>query len=161
MRDPARIDIRVITATHRDIDAMIQSGDFREDLYYRLNGAQLRLPALRERVDKHFVIRQVFDELVAERSHETPPRLRADAISALLAYAWPGNIRQLKNALGFALATADSDEITVNDLPDQCLSQRITRQIAPSMPATPSTNTPPRRNHFLAYCANITGMSAL
>lgn len=127
---PVNIDIRVITATHRDIDAMIQSGDFREDLYYRLNGAQLRLPALRDRADKHFVIRQVFDELVAERTHDTPPRLRADAISALLAYAWPGNIRQLKNALGFALATADNDEITVNDLPDQCLSQRITRQTA-------------------------------
>ncbi|NOG31442.1 sigma-54-dependent Fis family transcriptional regulator [Halomonas sp. TBZ9] len=139
---PVRIDIRVITATHRDIDAMIQSGDFREDLYYRLNGAQLHLPALRERADKHFVIRQVFDELVAERTYATPPRLRADAISALLAYAWPGNIRQLKNALGFALATADSDEITVNDLPDQCLSQRITRQMAPPIPATPSTNTP-------------------
>ncbi|MGM0616256.1 MAG: sigma-54-dependent Fis family transcriptional regulator [Pseudomonadota bacterium] len=129
---PVDIDIRVITATHRDIDAMIQSGDFREDLYYRLNGAQLRLPALRERADKRFVIHQVFDELVAERTHDTPPRLRADAISALLAYAWPGNIRQLKNALGFALATADSDEITVNDLPDQCLSQRITQHMAPT-----------------------------
>ena len=127
---PIHIDVRVITATHRDIDTMIQQGNFREDLYYRLNGAQLRLPALRERADKRYVIRQVFDELAAERSYETPPCLRADAISALLAYAWPGNIRQLKNALGFALATAESAEITVNDLPEQCLSQRITRQIA-------------------------------
>jgi transcriptional regulator of acetoin/glycerol metabolism len=132
---PVKVDIRVITATHRNIDEMIQRGEFREDLYYRLNGAQLRLPALRVRADKLYVIRRVFEDIIAERNDRTAeratnaaPRLRADAISALLVYAWPGNIRQLKNALAFALATAESDEITVNDLPEQCLSQRITRQ---------------------------------
>ncbi|MBT2772476.1 sigma-54-dependent Fis family transcriptional regulator [Halomonas sp. ISL-60] len=125
---PVKVDIRVITATHRDIDAMIEQGEFREDLYYRLNGAQLRLPALRERADKLYVIRQVFNDVVNERGGRHSSRLRADAISALLAYAWPGNIRQLKNALAFALATSESDEITVHDLPEQCLSQRITQQ---------------------------------
>ncbi|TVP42912.1 MAG: sigma-54-dependent Fis family transcriptional regulator, partial [Halomonas sp.] len=137
---PVKVDIRVITATHRDIDAMIQQGEFREDLYYRLNGAQLRLPALRERADKLYVIRQVFNDVVSERDGRYSPRLRADAISALLAYAWPGNIRQLKNALAFALATSESDEITVNDLPEQCLSQRITRQ-TPRLPAGTSSNS--------------------
>ncbi|MGM0542620.1 MAG: sigma-54-dependent Fis family transcriptional regulator [Pseudomonadota bacterium] len=127
---PVKVDIRVITATHRNIDAMIEQGEFREDLYYRLNGAQLRLPALRERADKLYVIRQVFNDVVSQRGSPSP-RLRADAISALLAYAWPGNIRQLKNALAFALATSESDEITVYDLPEQCLSQRITRQASP------------------------------
>lgn len=131
---PVKVDIRVITATHRDIDAMIEQGEFREDLYYRLNGAQLRLPALRERADKLYVIRQVFNDVVNERGGRHSPRLRADAISALLAYAWPGNIRQLKNALAFALATSESDEITVHDLPEQCLSQRITQQ-SPHNPA--------------------------
>ncbi|NYS77891.1 MULTISPECIES: sigma-54-dependent Fis family transcriptional regulator [Halomonadaceae] len=125
---PEKVDIRVITATHRNIDAMIQQGEFREDLYYRLNGAQLRLPALRDRADKLYVIRRVFDDIIQERASNQSPRLRADAISALLAYAWPGNIRQLKNALAFALATSESDEITVHDLPEQCLSQRITQQ---------------------------------
>ncbi|EHA17238.1 sigma-54-dependent Fis family transcriptional regulator [Halomonas sp. HAL1] len=128
---PERVDIRVITATHRNIDAMIQQGEFREDLYYRLNGAQLRLPALRDRADKLYVIRRVFDDIIQERASSQSPRLRADAISALLAYAWPGNIRQLKNALAFALATSESDEITVHDLPEQCLSQRITRLATP------------------------------
>lgn len=125
---PVKVDLRVITATHRNIEEMIQRGEFREDLYYRLNGAQLRLPALRDRSDKLYVIRRVFDDAVAERASNTSPRLRADAISALLAYAWPGNIRQLKSALTFALATAENDEITVHDLPEQCLSQRITQQ---------------------------------
>ncbi|MEC4767577.1 sigma-54-dependent Fis family transcriptional regulator [Halomonas sp. CUBES01] len=128
---PVKVDIRVITATHRNIDAMIEQGEFREDLYYRLNGAQLRLPPLRERADKLYVIRQVFNDAVSERGGSPSPRLRADAISALLAYAWPGNIRQLKNALAFALATSESDEITVHDLPEQCLSQRITRGASP------------------------------
>ena len=128
---PEKVDIRVITATHRNIDAMIQQGEFREDLYYRLNGAQLRLPALRDRADKLYVIRRVFDNIIQERASNQSPRLRADAISALLAYAWPGNIRQLKNALAFALATSESDEITVHDLPEQCLSQRITRLATP------------------------------
>lgn len=123
---PEKVDIRVITATHRHIDTMIARGEFREDLYYRLNGAQLHLPPLRERADKLYVIRQVYSDVVNERGGSQSPRLRADAISALLAYSWPGNIRQLKNALAFALATAESDEITVYDLPEQCLSQRIT-----------------------------------
>ncbi|OWV29907.1 sigma-54-dependent Fis family transcriptional regulator [Halomonas campaniensis] len=131
---PEKVDIRVITATHRNIDTMIQQGEFREDLYYRLNGAQLRLPALRDRADKLYVIRRVFDDIIKERASSQSPRLRADAISALLAYAWPGNIRQLKNALAFALATSESDEITVHDLPEQCLSQRITQQ-SPHKPA--------------------------
>ncbi|PMR76422.1 sigma-54-dependent Fis family transcriptional regulator [Billgrantia endophytica] len=113
-----RVDLRVITATHRDMDALIANGRFREDLYYRLNGARLRLPALRERADHHYVIRSVHESLVAKRDRDV--RLRADAVSALLAYAWPGNIRQLKNALGFALATAEGDEITVHDLPEEC-----------------------------------------
>ena len=137
---PEKVDIRVITATHRNIDAMIQQGEFREDLYYRLNGAQLRLPALRDRADKLYVIRRVFDDIIKERASSQSPRLRADAISALLAYAWPGNIRQLKNALAFALATSESDEITVHDLPEQCLSQRITQQ-SPHKPADAHGNT--------------------
>ena len=131
---PEKVDIRVITATHRHIDTMIAQGEFREDLYYRLNGAQLRLPPLRERADKLYVIRQVFSDVVSERGGSSAPRLRADAISALLAYAWPGNIRQLKNALAFALVTAESDEITVHDLPEQCLSQRITHSPAITAP---------------------------
>ncbi len=137
---PEKVDIRVITATHRNIDAMIQQGEFREDLYYRLNGAQLRLPALRDRADKLYVIRRVFDDIIHERATRQSPRLRADAISALLAYAWPGNIRQLKNALAFALATSESEEITVHDLPEQCLSQRITRP-APSLTANAGSNS--------------------
>ncbi|MDO6671354.1 sigma-54-dependent Fis family transcriptional regulator [Cobetia amphilecti] len=115
---PIKVDIRVITATHRDVTELIASGQFREDLYYRLNGAELLLPALRERADRHYLIRKLHAELQAERDQSL--HLRADAISALLSHHWPGNIRQLRNAIAFAMATAEGDEITLPDLPDVC-----------------------------------------
>nr|POR08862.1 transcriptional regulator [Cobetia sp. MM1IDA2H-1] len=115
---PIKVDIRVITATHRDVTELIASGQFREDLYYRLNGAELLLPALRERADRHYLIRKLHAELQAERDQTL--HLRADAISALLNHHWPGNIRQLRNAIAFAMATAEGDEITLHDLPEVC-----------------------------------------
>ncbi|WP_240704154.1 sigma-54-dependent Fis family transcriptional regulator [Cobetia marina] len=115
---PIKVDIRVITATHRDVTELIASGQFREDLYYRLNGAELLLPALRERADRHYLIRKLHAELQAERDQTL--HLRADAISALLSHQWPGNIRQLRNAIAFAMATAEGDEITLHDLPEVC-----------------------------------------
>ena len=115
---PIKVDIRVITATHRDVTELIASGQFREDLYYRLNGAELLLPALRERADRHYLIRKLHAELQAERDQSL--HLRADAISALLSHHWPGNIRQLRNAIAFAMATAEGDEITLHDLPEVC-----------------------------------------
>ncbi|WP_421721994.1 sigma-54-dependent Fis family transcriptional regulator [Alloalcanivorax xenomutans] len=121
---PISVDCRVIAATHRDPARLIADGYFREDLYYRLNGATLRLPALRERADKQHVIISVMDQL-ARAVGQPRLQLRADAMSALLACPWPGNIRQLVNALNFAEATCDGEQITVNDLPEECLAQVI------------------------------------
>ncbi|MDI5936462.1 sigma-54-dependent Fis family transcriptional regulator [Halomonas kalidii] len=115
---PIKVDLRVVAATHRDLRGLIGEGRFREDLFYRLNGASLRLPPLRERADKGYLIRRIFDELNQQRDARV--RLRGDAMSALLAYPWPGNIRELHNALHYALATCEGDEIVVNDLPEEC-----------------------------------------
>lgn len=117
---PVRVNCRVIAATHQDLGQLIEGGRFRADLYYRLNGATLRLPALRQRADRQHVIQSVLASLV-EEGRLSQVRLRADAMSALLAYDWPGNIRQLVNALAFAEATCDGAEITVNDLPEECV----------------------------------------
>ncbi|SDH71077.1 Transcriptional regulator of acetoin/glycerol metabolism [Pseudomonas benzenivorans] len=116
---PIKVDLRVIAASHRDLRQMSDAGQFREDLYYRLNGATLKLPALRERADKGYLIERLFRELSEQR--QRPPRLRGDAMSALLGYAWPGNIRELRNVLQYALATCEGEEITVDDLPEECL----------------------------------------
>jgi transcriptional regulator of acetoin/glycerol metabolism len=129
---PIKVNIRVIAASHRDLRQLIERGEFREDLYYRLNGAILRLPALRERADKSYLIERIFRELCEQR--QRPSRIRGDAMSALLGYAWPGNIRELRNALQYALATAETDEITVNDLPEECLPSVIPRQAMSSVP---------------------------
>lgn len=117
---PVKVNCRVIAATHQDLGQLIENGSFRADLYYRLNGATLRLPSLSQRADRQHVINRVFETLV-EQGHLPDVRIRADAMSALLAYGWPGNIRQLVNALAFAEATCDNGEITVNDLPEECL----------------------------------------
>ena len=120
---PVAVSCRVIAATHGDIGKLIDQGLFRADLYYRLSGATLKLPPLRERADKQHVIRTVFSRV---KGDESSARLRADAMSALLAYQWPGNIRQLANALAFADATCDGREITVADLPEECVSSGLT-----------------------------------
>lgn len=129
---PIKVDIRVIAASHRDLRQLIERNEFREDLYYRLNGAILRLPALRERADKNYLIERIFRELCAQR--QRPARIRGDAMSALLGYAWPGNIRELRNALQYALATAETDEITVNDLPEECLPSVNPKQARSAAP---------------------------
>ena len=116
---PIRVDCRVIAATHQDLGKLIETGQFRADLYYRLNAATLKLPALRQRVDRSYVIQRVLAELV-EQGRLPQVRIRADAMTALLGYHWPGNVRELVNALAFAEATCDSGEITVADLPEDC-----------------------------------------
>jgi transcriptional regulator of acetoin/glycerol metabolism len=115
---PIEVDIRVLAATHCNIAQLVEDGRFREDLFYRLNGATLKLPALRERADKHYII-----QTLLKRINPTV-RLRADAMSALLAYEWPGNIRQLANMLTFAEAICEADEITVHHLPQECATHR-------------------------------------
>ncbi|MBB3232579.1 sigma-54-dependent Fis family transcriptional regulator [Halomonas stenophila] len=128
---PIKVDLRVVAATHRDLRGLIDLGQFREDLFYRLNGASLRLPPLRERADQGYLIRRLFEDLQAERGGQRV-RLRGDAMSALLAYPWPGNIRELHNALRYALATCEGDEVVVGDLPEECTSGQLAHPAASS-----------------------------
>ena len=107
---PVPVDIRLISATHRDLAGMAEDGSFRSDLYYRLRGMEIRLPALRERADRRDIIVQIADE-------EAPHcRISADAWAQLMAYPFPGNMRQLRHVLRLAGATADGGVITEADL---------------------------------------------
>ena len=103
-----RIDLRVISASHRDLADAVRAGRLREDLYYRLCAATLRLPPLREREDFDWVT----DRLLAGRA-----RLSPAARAALQARAWPGNLRELGNALSVAVALCERGQIEVGDLP--------------------------------------------
>ena len=106
------VDFQLISASHRDLPALVSAGHFREDLYYRLAGIELQLPALRERSDKRDVINAV---LAAESGGQA--RLSAAAERLLIDYAWPGNVRQLRHVLRSAVALADGAAITADHLP--------------------------------------------
>jgi DNA-binding NtrC family response regulator len=109
------IDIRLVAATHRDLEQMVADGSFREDLYYRLRVLELRLPPLRERADDVQRLAEFLLERVAQRLHRPAPRLGAAALAAIRAHAWPGNVRELENALERAVILAE-DEIAPEHL---------------------------------------------
>jgi sigma-54 dependent transcriptional regulator, acetoin dehydrogenase operon transcriptional activator AcoR len=110
------VSLHVISATHRDIRQMIQDGDFREDLYYRLNGITLHLPLLRDRSDKAELIQTLLQE---ENSDQESIEIAEDAFQKLLDYSWPGNIRQLRNALRTASALCRDGIIRLSNLPQE------------------------------------------
>ena len=111
---PIPVNLNVISATHKHIESMIHDGKFREDLYFRLAGATLILPSLRERKDKEFIIRKA----IQIESNSTEIKITADTLDLLMAYHWPGNIRELRNLLRVAIAFCDQKIITKDDLPD-------------------------------------------
>lgn len=116
---PVPLSLTVVAASHRDLQKQIDSGDFREDLYYRLCGATLHLPPLREREDLGFLI----DELLHREAHSlgVEAEITTQALEVLQQHDWPGNIRQLRNVLRYALSMADGRSIAVAHLPDELL----------------------------------------
>lgn len=114
---PVALDLTVIAASHRDLRNLISAGSFREDLYYRLCGATLHLPSLRDRTDKRYLIEKVLAE-EAELLH-VEASISSEAMLQMLSFGWPGNIRQLRNVLRFALAVTDGNMIMPSDLPQE------------------------------------------
>ena len=111
--EPMAVNVRIISATHRNLQERVAEGSFREDLYYRLNGLEVALPALRERTDKS----QLLDFLLAEEAGEQQLRISHGAREALLSFPWPGNVRQLRNVLRTLAALCEDDMIQFDDLP--------------------------------------------
>ncbi|VVN81745.1 sigma-54-dependent Fis family transcriptional regulator [Pseudomonas fluorescens] len=110
------VDIQVICATHRDLEAQVASGDFREDLYFRLGGARFQLPPLRERSDRLALIRRILDEESTLCGVQL--KLATTALECLLGYRWPGNVRQLRHVLRYACAVCETDLIQLSHLPE-------------------------------------------
>ena len=111
-----RVDVRVIAATHRDLGQMVSDGTFREDLYYRLHVVELRVPALRERVEDIPLLIDHFISLFAARYHRERKSVSRAALRQLCAYPWPGNVRQLEHVLLSAWLMSESSEIGIDDL---------------------------------------------
>ncbi len=124
------VDVRIIAATHRDLEEQVQAGEFREDLYFRLNVIELSLPPLRERGNDILRLAQHFVDHFAERSDRGVEGLSAEAGRALMEYEWPGNVRELRNYIERAVVLALHEQITPEDLPPKVrgAAQRDSRQ---------------------------------
>jgi two-component system nitrogen regulation response regulator NtrX len=105
---PAQVNVRVIVATHRDIEELVKAGKFRQDLFHRIYVFPLRLPPLRERREDIPVLVEHFSRRVAEQNGWKPKPFSAEAVEALVHYSWPGNVRELRNVVERLLLLADS-----------------------------------------------------
>ncbi len=111
-----RVNVRLITATNRDLAKQVELGHFREDLYYRLNVVPLHLPPLRERMDDFEDILNHLLNRFAVRLNQTPRRCTSEAVTQLKRHGWPGNIRELENIVERTLLFSDQAEIGIEDL---------------------------------------------
>jgi len=114
---PVPVDIRLVSATNRDLASLVASGAFREDLLYRVNVIPIAMPPLRERVEDIPLLASHFLARIGAANGRQPPRVTPAALEELQAYCWPGNIRQLVNALEYAVITCRGAEIDRPDLP--------------------------------------------
>jgi DNA-binding NtrC family response regulator len=112
-------DVRIITATNRDLETAIEEGRFREDLYFRINVIQCDLPPLRSRGTDTLLLAQKFLETFATRSEKEVTDISKGVAEKLLAYTWPGNVRELRNVIERAVALTRYDRLGVEDLPEK------------------------------------------
>ena len=131
-----RVDVRIITATNKDLEREVKEGRFREDLYFRINVIDLHMPSLRQRPEDILILAEqlLARSFISTGCHARP--LSEAAKKTILGYGWPGNIRELKNALERAAILCTGDQVTVEDLPDRVLEhshpfeQGMTSQVA-------------------------------
>jgi two-component system response regulator PilR (NtrC family) len=119
------VDVRVLSATHRKLDELVKAGKFREDLYYRINVIELRVPALRERLDDVPPLVDMLLDRIAGQIGVTRPQVSDEAMDKLLSYSYPGNVRELENILERAVTLCSDDRIEPEDIqlkPGQLLS---------------------------------------
>jgi two-component system response regulator PilR (NtrC family) len=110
------VDVRILSATHKDLAAEVEKGNFRRDLYYRINVIELRVPSLRERIDEIPVLANVLLTRIAEGYNTEAPAISDDAMEALKKYHFPGNVRELENILERAFSLCEDDIINTEDL---------------------------------------------
>lgn len=127
------IDVRIISATHRNLESMIENREFREDLYYRLNVIPLNLPPLSDRPEDIFDLSMYFLDKYAKRLNKSITQLSEETLEVLRHYKWPGNIRELENSIEYAVNVETSDSITVGSLPQRILMAKQEQAIKPAV----------------------------
>jgi DNA-binding NtrC family response regulator len=121
------VDVRVVAATHRDLEAMGREGTFRSDLYYRLHGMTIAMPPLRERKDEIAPLAEAFLRDAARDNARAVRAFDPAAMAALVRWAWPGNVRELKNVVERGVVIARGDVVTLEDLPERIRETAATK----------------------------------
>lgn len=129
-----KVDTRIVAATARDLKKEVETGDFRSDLYYRLNVVNIHLPPLRHRTEEVPLLAQHFLERYNERLGTDVKGIESAAMNLLLAYAWPGNVRELENVVERAMVLSDSEKVTVEQLPETVRNREVPSGIPDSLP---------------------------
>jgi len=122
--EPIPVDVRIIAATNRDLEEEIRRGNFRSDLFYRLNVIALNLPALRERRDDLLLLLEAFLQTMAQEAGLEAKALSSEALDAVMVYEWPGNVRELENALEHAVVLSRGNVIEAGALPERITKRR-------------------------------------
>jgi DNA-binding NtrC family response regulator len=123
--DPLKINVRIIAATNRDLNTMLEDRSFREDLYYRLTVIQLRIPPLRERRDDIPLLAEHFVANFCQRYALPPRRLTPSSVDVLTEYNWPGNVRELENVIESAVVLSKSEQITPSFFPENVRQEHV------------------------------------
>jgi DNA-binding NtrC family response regulator len=134
-RKPVKVDVRIMSATNRDLIADVKDGRFREDLFYRLHVFPITVPPLRERPEDIPELTRHFLARFAAEEGKRISRIKAEALALLTSYRWPGNVRQLENAIFRAVVLAEGDEIDVNEFPQ--IAAQMARAPAPELDMVP------------------------
>lgn len=121
---PIKVDVRVISATHKDLEALVARGAFREDLFYRINVIPMHIPPLRERIEDVPLLVEEFFDRVALRTPKPITSVSPKAMDVLLAYSWPGNVRELRNAIEYAFVLCPGGTIQSEHLPPKLTRSR-------------------------------------
>ena len=150
------VDVRIITATHRDLAAMVKQGTFREDLFYRLNVITIAMPALRDHAEDIPVLAQHFFERCTHDNGKPLEGFTVAALQALRAYSWPGNVRELEHAIERAVVMCTGPQIDVDDLPPVVRGAPV--ELAPAI-AIPGTSLRDLERYAILKTLEATGGS--
>lgn len=141
---PRAVDFRLVSASNRDLPELLQQGQFREDLYYRIRGFDIRVPALRERREDIPLLLRHFAHIDAMVNGTEPPTFSNETVAALMDHRWPGNVRELRSAVSFAVPHSTRGVVRRRDLPPEIASASTASESAAATPASPLRPDPRR-----------------
>jgi two-component system response regulator AtoC len=150
-------DVRLISATHRDLEDAIAQNQFRDDLYFRLNVIQVALPPLRSRGNDVLLLAQHFVNAFAQQTGKAVKGLSPEAAERLTSYAWPGNVRELRNAIERAVALTQHENITVDDLPERIRAYKVSHVLVASQDPEELVNLAEVEKRYIARVLGAVG----